>query len=214
MSRLIKIDREQMKEEAVAAAVNALRDGAMIIYPTETIYGLGVDCTQQEAIKKLYRVKKRARSKPVALIAADRAMVMRYVVEVSEDAHRLMEEFWPGALTLVFNADECVGRLLTGGTGTIGIRVPGDALCRMLAKGLGRPITATSANIAGEKESRSLDQIPYEITSSADFILDGGTTPGTAPSTVISVASDRLEVLRDGAVPRNVLERFLGSRFK
>ena len=214
MSRQITIDREQMKEEAVAAAVTALRGGAMIIYPTETVYGLGVDCTQRDAVKKLYRVKKRASSKPVALIAADRAMVMRHVVGVSADAHRLMEEFWPGALTLVFSANELVGRLLTGGTGTIGIRVPGDALCRLLAKGLGRPITATSANFSGEKESRSLEQVPHGITSSADVILDGGTTPGIAPSTVVSVATGRLEMLRDGAVPRNVLERFLGSRLE
>jgi len=210
MSHLIVINQEQPDEDNVRIAVETLRQGGIIIYPTETVYGLGVDCENEQAVKNLYRVKKRKETKPFSLIAADREMVQDYVDEVSDFGRKLTDRFWPGPLTIVFKANENVNPLITCGTAAIGMRVPDNMLCRTLVQQLGRPITSTSANLSGEKECRIIKQIPDALKTAVEVILDGGETRGTVPSTVISVASDTPEILREGAIPRNLIENYLG----
>ena len=210
MNHLIVINQEQPDKDGVRTAVETLQQGGIIIYPTETVYGLGVDCENEQAVKNLYRVKKRKETKPFSLIAADREMVLDYVDEVSGFGRKLMDRFWPGPLTIVFKARTNVNPLITGGTAAIGIRVPDNMLCCTLVQQLGRPITSTSANLSGEKECRRIEQIPGALKSAADVILDSGETRGIVPSTVISIANDPPEILREGAVSRNLIEDFLG----
>ena len=209
MSHLILINQEQPDKDSVRITIEALRQGEIIIYPTETVYGLGVDCENEQAVRNLYRVKKRKETKPFLLIAADREMVRNYVNEVSDFGHRLMDKFWPGPLTIVFKAGTNVSQLVRGGTTEIGIRVPDNMLCRSIVKELGRPITSTSANLSGEKECSTIEQIPMAVRSAAAIILDGGKTRGIVPSTVISITADPPEILRDGAVSRDLIENFL-----
>lgn len=213
MNHLIVINQEQPDDDGIRIAVEALQHGGLIIYPTETVYGLGVDCENEHAVKNLYRVKKRKEAKPISLIAADIEMVLDYVDKVSDFGRRLMDRFWPGPLTIVFEAETNVNPLIRGGTSAIGIRVPDNVLCCTLVQQLGRPITSTSANLSGEKECRRIEQIPGGLKSAAEVILDGGKTRGIAPSTVISVTADIPEILREGAVSRNLIENFLGITF-
>ena len=216
MSSLLKVDSSQRNrhtDEIISITVDALKKGALIIYPTETVYGLGVDCFNEEALGKLYKVKKRDKSKPVSLIAADIPMVMEYIDRVPDSGKKMMNRFWPGPLTLIFKAAAHVNSMLTGGIG-IGFRVPDNVLCRMLSKKLGRPITSTSANLSGGKECRTIAEIPQEIKAAADVILDEGTTRRDVPSTVISVAAEPPELLRDGAISKTVIESYLGVCLK
>jgi len=209
--RIIPIDPDNPDDEAVDAAAAALESGKMIIYPTETYYGLGVTCDDEHAVQRLFKHKNRAGDKPVPVIVSDREMVSRYAARISRQAAALMERFWPGPLTLVFPSLSSVPPLVTGGTGTIGIRAPGSAFCRALARKLGGAVTATSANYPGEPPCSRLWDIPARLRKSAGLLLHGGETGGTAPSTVLSVCADVPVILRMGAVSQEALEACLGA---
>ena len=142
------------------------------------------------------------------IIGDDISMVLYYVEKVSEAATSLMEAFWPGPLTLVFSAGERVNRMIRAGTDSVGVRVPGSEFCRKLALKLGNPITATSVNISGEPECRAVDDIPRDIKSAADIIVDGGRLTENLPSTVVSVVDMTPVILREGAISTSLIEKY------
>jgi L-threonylcarbamoyladenylate synthase len=199
---------ERDLEERVRAAAAALRRGELVAYPTETFYGLGALARDADAVRRLAAVKGRPDGKPLPLLAADRAAVEE-VARLEGAAARLAERLWPGPLTLVLPARAGLPPELTAGTGTVGIRVPGSAVARALAREAGGAIVSTSANLAGgAPPSRAADVAP-ELAARLDHVLDGGPTPGGAPSTVVALDGDDLRIVREGAVPRAAIERAL-----
>lgn len=210
MLRIIPVKPDNPDIDAVKAAVEAMLKGEMIIYPTETFYGLGVDCNNIKAVTRLYNHKKRDSDKPVPVIIPDISMVERYASHISNDAGRLMEEFWPGPLTLVFPAISDVLPLIMGNTNTIGMRAPGCAVSRELAKELDGAVTATSANYAGGKSCSRIWDIPEKLRKATGLMLHGGDTPGLEPSTVISVCEKQPVLIREGALPKKDIEKCLG----
>jgi L-threonylcarbamoyladenylate synthase len=204
------MERISIAEVGVGAAAQSaaavLAEGGIILYPTDTLYGLGVDVANESARAKLYALKKREVGKSLLIMLASLANAHKYV-ELTPRARELAEHFWPGALTLVLNAKETVPKEATL-QGTIGVRVPNDAFCLALAKVFGKPITSTSANIAGEKSACTIEEILAQFGSAAEHIslvIDGGGRGSAVPSTIVSFASGAPEVLREGALSRTQL---------
>ena len=181
-------------------ALDALRAGELVVYPTETFYGLAADPSSKSALQRLFAIKGRDAAKTVAMIAADTRSAFSLAREVSPIARRLAECFWPGPLTLVLPADAQVASELVGSGGGVGVRVSSHPTARALAAGLERPITATSANRSGEPPAKTLAEARKALGSKVKVYLEGGTLRTTAPSTVLEVAGNQWRIIREAAV--------------
>lgn len=196
----------------LARATEALRRGGVVVYPTETFYGLGVDATNERAIERLLRLKGREPGQPISVLVRDRAMLTTLVRELSRDAIRLMEGFWPGPLTLVLPARKSVAASLTGGTGTIGVRCSSHSTAAGLVAGLGRPVTTPSANPAGAEPPVTVRQARAYFGDGVEYYVDGGTLPGGKGSTIVRLDADGLRVIREGVIPSADVEAALNRR--
>lgn len=189
----------------IDAALGALKAGEAIVYPTETFYGVGVDATNPRALDRLIGLKGRDPDKPVALIAADLEMVARVVKEIPPAARRLAAEFWPGPLTMVLPARPGLSPLLTNREGGVGIRISPHPIAMELTRRLGSPLTATSANRAGEPPARTLVQAWEAFGDAIVAYVDGGTLDGSLPSTVMTLEEGRIRIIRAGAIAEDRL---------
>jgi L-threonylcarbamoyladenylate synthase len=194
----------------VETAAAALRRGELVVYPTETFYGLGALASLPEALARLAAAKLRPEGKPFPLVAAHAGMAFALWDEVPEAARRLAERFWPGPLTLVAAASSGLPSALVLG-GAVGVRVPGLALTRELARLAGGPLVSTSANPAGGVSPSSPASLAPALLARIDLVLDGGPTPGGLPSTVVEVRPSGAVLLREGAVPWSEIEASLRS---
>jgi len=194
----------------VATAAAALRRGELVVYPTETFYGLGALASHPEALARLAAAKLRSEGKPLPLVAADVDMAFALWEEVPEAARRLAGRFWPGPLTLVAAAASGLPAALVLG-GAVGVRVPGLALARELSRLAGGPLVSTSANPAGGASPATAADLAPALLARIDLVLDGGPTPGRLPSTVVEVRPSGARLLREGAVPWSEIEASLRS---
>ena len=208
MPEIWTVDPEMPEPETLARALALLRRGGTVAYPTETFYGLGADALNEAAVGKIYAIKGRGFQNPLPVIIGAREDLAPLVADVPDVALPLMKDFWPGPLTLVFRAAPCVPPLLTAGTGKIGIRLSSHPVARELARRLGGPLTATSANLSGRKEAVSAQEVRENLRRlEPDALLDGGPTPGGRGSTVLDVTMDPPVLLREGAVPSDRIFR-------
>jgi L-threonylcarbamoyladenylate synthase len=198
-AEIIRIDPAS-PDEAFGRCREIIRAGGVIAYPTDTFYGLGVDPANPAAVRRLFAVKSRKPDRPILLLIRDASAVREWAADAPPLARKFMERFWPGPLTLVFTARPGVSGELTAGTGTIGLRVPGNELTRRLLDSVGTALTGTSANIAGGGEPRTAAEAAQALGADIDLVLDGGTTAGGMPSTVLDVTTAVPRVLREGAV--------------
>ncbi len=189
----------QELEARVAEAAAVLRRGGLVVYPTETFYGLGALARDPAALERLARAKLRPEGKPLPLVAADLAQVEE-VALLEGRAARLAARLWPGPLTLVLPARAGLPVEVTAGTGTVGIRVPGSALARALARAAGGALVSTSANPSGGPPPARVDELSPGLRAAVDHVLDGGPAPGGLPSTVVAVEGEEVRLVRAGAV--------------
>jgi L-threonylcarbamoyladenylate synthase len=205
MTILLEIDPLHPDPGKIAEAVAVLKGGGVVAYPTETFYGLGADATSERAVEKIFAIKGRTFNNPVALIIAGESDLLSLVSEMPEGVKILIKKFWPGPLTLVFRAAPAVSPLLTANTGKIGIRVSSHPIAALLARELGAPLTATSANMSGEPENASAFRVKSSLANPPDLIIDGGETAGGLGSTILDVAAAPFRILREGAIPGNII---------
>lgn len=194
--------RVEATAEGISEAALLIRSGSVAAYPTETVYGLGVDPFSNAAVARLYAVKQRPETNAVLLIAADLAQITLVVREIPEQARPYIETYWPGPLSLLLPARDAVARALLGGGENVCVRVTSNRIARALCRAVGHPITSTSANIAGATPARSLDEVRLDGVAIG---INGGTLKASEVSTVFDPQQKR--VLREGAIPRDVLER-------
>jgi L-threonylcarbamoyladenylate synthase len=191
-------------------AAAALRRGSLVVYPTETFYGLGALATLPAALGRLAAAKLRPAGKPLPLVAADAGMAFALWAHVPDEAHVLARAFWPGPLTLVAAAAPGLPGPVTLGD-AVGVRVPGSGLARELCRRAGGPVISTSANPSGGPPPASVEGLDPDLLARIDLVLDGGRTPGGVPSTVVQVGEGGPRLLRAGAVPWDAVEAALRS---
>jgi L-threonylcarbamoyladenylate synthase len=198
----------------IKKAAQIILRGGIIAFPTETFYGLAADALNEAALKKIFQVKKREEGKPLLLLIADRSWLKGLVQDISPLAERLMRKFWPGPLTLVFNASPQLSPLLTADTGKIGIRLSPHPVTQALVQAVGRAITGTSANLSGQPGILTAREVFQSLGESLDAVLDGGKTAGGPGSTILDVSDPSPQIIREGVISRNELSPFLGTAVK
>ena len=182
-------------------AASILRDGGLIAFPTETYYGLAVDPFNEKALERLFSIKKRPAVKPVLVLIPSREDIFRVTDAVPDAADQLMDRFWPGPLTMVFSARKELSSMLTGGTGTIGVRISPHPVAQALLHAYGEPLTATSANRSGGSPAITASEVEEIFGDDIDMVLEGGRTPGKKPSTLITFTGNSIECIREGCIP-------------
>ena len=190
-------------------AVRVLRDGGLVCYPTDTVYGIGAAASDDAAVRRLYAAKGRPLDKPLPLLLADVSDAAR-VAEVTPLAKALVGRFWPGALTVVRRTAGSYRSLALAGGDTVALRVPDHELVRGIVRALGEPITGTSANRTGTRAPISAAEVAFQMGEMVELIIDGGQSRTKLESTVIDITHDKPEIVREGAVSRGEVEEALG----
>jgi len=206
---IIRLDSFEREEQALERAKETLLQGGLVACPTESFYGLAADPANEGAIRRLFALKRRAAEHPILLLIPCVELLSEYVTRIPPVALKLINEFWPGGLTLVFEASERISPLLTAGTGKIGLRLSDHPLATALARAIGGPVTGTSANISGEPPCCSAKEVLASFREEIDLIIDGGETAGGIGSTILDVTVDPPQILRNGMVQARRLGRFI-----
>jgi 5-(carboxyamino)imidazole ribonucleotide mutase len=192
----------------IEEAVDVLLDGGVIALPTDTVYGLAADATNPVAVAKLYEIKKRSADKPVAVLIDSTRMFRTLVTELPEGVEALLERHWPGPLTLVARKRKAALQAISRDV-SLGLRMPDSVVALGLISMLGRPVAATSANLAGQAPARTAQEIAERFGDQLDLILDAGPAPETSDSTVLTVLETPFRILREGPVTRAILQETL-----
>lgn len=208
-TKIIKIDTTLAESDKIKNIAKVLQEERIIAYPTDTFYGLGASCFSEKAIQRIYNLKKREPSKPISIIISDINIVRDIAKDIPSLFWKMAGEFWPRPLTLVLKASPALPRSLLGPGDSVGIRQTALPWIRGLLEEAGFPITATSANISGEKEISDPEIIRDSFFGLVDLIIDGGETRGALSSTVVDLTSTKPVILREGVVPRSVLGKYL-----
>ncbi len=200
------IDPARPDPDLIARAARTLRTGGHIIFPTSGLYGLGADATCRDAVDRIYTLKSRTAAKPILILIPAARDLTRWVTAVPPTAEKIIAQYWPGGITLIFNARPILPDTLTAGTGKIGIRVPAHPVARALISAVDFPVTATSANPAGAAGCTAISAIAPVIAAGVDLLLDAGPLAGGPGSTVIDVTVEPPLILRSGSL--SVAPRF------
>ena len=191
----------------ITEAVNILKKGGIVAYPTDTVYGLGASMASLKAIERIFEVKDRPKGMAMPLLAVNRAQIKKLVNNIPPSAWLLMYNFLPGALTIILHKSDIVPDVITGGSKTIAVRIPDHPVPISLIKGLGQPIVGTSANLSGQPSALTAEEVRIQIGDKVDLVIDGGSCPGGIESTVVDVSGRKPIVRRLGAISLEQLQR-------
>jgi L-threonylcarbamoyladenylate synthase len=200
------------RAEPFAEAVAALKRGEVIVFPTETLYGLGADALDSTAVKKVFQLKGRDANDPIPVLVSDVEMLLRLIAEVPAAAKPLISRFWPGPLTLVFPGRQDIPAPLLNAAGGIGVRISSQPIATELVRGLGRPVTATSANPSGKEPARTVHEAKNYFAGQIDVFVDGGVLTSKRGSTVAQVIGDAIKIIREGEIPAAELKSILSNQ--
>jgi len=199
------------RAENLTDAVAALKRGEVIVYPTETLYGLGADALNGAAVEKVFQLKGREPGNPIPVLVADREMLGALVAVIPPLAEKLMARFWPGPLTLVLPAGKNISPALLNADGGIGVRISSEPVATGLVRALGRPLTATSANPSGLTPARTVQQAKNYFAGAIDLFIDAGELTSRTGSTVVEIGTDTVRIIREGEIGKSELQRTLGE---
>jgi len=206
MSKVFHIDPEKPSAEVINLAATVLRDGGIVVFPTETVYGIGASAHSCFGPNEIFDIKVRPLDKPLPwLVENDDALLDKYGVEVPEYAHNLAKAFWPGALTLVVKASDVVGKDFRAEDDTVALRSPDHEVIMELIHASGGPIIATSANTSGAPAPGMFSEVEARIIAAADVSLDGGETEHKQASTVVQCTGPKPVIVREGAIPTDAI---------
>ncbi len=208
MPNVLALDFQNLptSQSSLETLRNSLVSGGVIAFPTDTFYGLGVDPFNAPAVEKLFRLKHRPPAHPILVLIHNESQLELFTEAINDCARKLIRQFWPGPLTIIFKARATVPDVLTAGTGTIGVRLPGSAFTRQLLQGIGHPLTATSANLSGGDNPSTLGDIPEALASQLDYLVDAGPAKETAPSTIVDPETSPPKILREGVISKEAIE--------
>ena len=205
MSKTYHIDSESPNAEVINLAATVLRDGGLVVFPTETVYGIGALADSKFGAQEIFEVKVRPLDKPLPWLVESEDALDIFGVEIPDYAHALAHEYWPGPLTLIVKASERVGRDFRAPDGTVALRSPKHEVVIELLQAAGGPIIATSANTSGSPAPSAFEQVEVRIVQAADLSLDGGETEHQQASTVVDCTGSTPVVLREGAIAAQLI---------
>ena len=210
MGNVIHLNPARVSGKVIESTARIILRGGVIIYPTDTIYGIGCDAFNADTVKRIFELKGRTEDKPALVLVQNRDMVRGLVTEISPTAQRLMAQFWPGPLTILLPARENIHRLLKGGEGSIGVRMPDNRFCQKLLARCRVPIVSTSANISGQLPDR--DTLRMRFLDNVDLFIDAGELPPSLPSTVVDTSGKNVRIIRRGAIPGEEILKVINGR--
>jgi L-threonylcarbamoyladenylate synthase len=208
---LLKVNQDKPDPKTIEAAAKIIRNGGLVAFPTETVYGLGADALNAEAVLALFEAKRRPLDNPPIVHVSDPKEVYPLVLEVPKKAELLMKKFWPGPLTLIFKQSKLVPNVTVAGLDTVAIRMPKHPVALALIRQSSRPIAAPSANLAGKPSPTTAQHVFEDLNGRINAILDCGPTRIGVESTVIDITSETSMVLRPGGTPLEALKKVLGD---
>ena len=198
MTAVIRINASRPSAAGIKKAALVLKKGGLVVFPTETVYGLGANLLDKKAVEKIYEIKKRPRNKPLTVHVADTASVRKIVGKIPPGAGKLIERYWPGPLTIILRDRR---------GGKTGFRMPDNKIAFDLIKKAGVPVVAPSANISGNKPPTSAKEALRDLDGKVDIVIDGGRTAIGVESTVVDMTGRRPKILREGAISKAEIER-------
>jgi len=211
--KIYKVNPQRPEAGVIQAAAAVIRQGGVVAFPTTGLYGLGVDALNAAAVDRLFAIKQRPRTKPILLLVDSPQRLQGLVAHIPGSALRIMEHFWPGRVTIVFEAAAGIVKSLTAGSGKIGIRQAGHPVAAALLGAVDGPLTGTSANFSGAPACQRIEDLDPELARRLNVILDVGPLQGGPGSTIVDVTARAPFILREGTVAAHeILELFDGRR--
>lgn len=201
--------RNNIEYKNLREPAEILRNGGIVIFPTETVYGIGVNGLDKKAIKKLYDIKQRPLSKPISLLVSDMNMVEQVAKDITEVEYKLMKRFFPGPLTIILKKKDVVPNIVTSGQDTVGIRMPAGKIARKLVEYARVPIATPSANISGEPSGTNLENIIKDFEGKVDYFIDGGESELGVSSTIVKVIDGVPHILRQGSITKQQIDEVI-----
>ena len=189
--------------------VELLKNGGVVALPTDNLFCLAADASNEIAVSKIFRIKGRAESTAIPVLIADFSDIEKYTMDLPNDLELILQKYWPGELTIILKKAATLAPNLSPGMDTIGIRMPNSEFIRSIIRELGKPITGTSANLSGEDPAMSSEQVESSLGGKLDFIYENATTTGGLPSTVLDLSTIPARILRHGAIDKSELQSTL-----
>lgn len=202
---ILKINSDNLDKKAIRRTVEILKNGGTVIYPTDTVYGFGVDAFNEKAIKKIFQIKGRDFNKPISIIVRDLEMIKK-LANFDKNIEKILKKIFPGPVTAILSKTKNLSDILTSGSNKIGIRIPECKFTKDLMNELDFPITTTSANISGKPASGDLQNILNQFRGrkiKPDLVVDAGILPKSLPSTIIDLTGIKPKIIRQGAICLN-----------
>ena len=206
-----KIEDPKAQRREIDQAAGIIRAGGLVAIPTETVYGLGADALNPDAVRRIYEAKGRPSDNPLIIHVPSAQWLERYCVEVPDSAYRLAEQFWPGPLTMILKRNPIVPDRTTGGLDTVGVRCPNHPVTLALIEAAEVPIAAPSANISGRPSCTTAQHVLEDVGGKIDCILDGGPCAVGVESTILDLTATPYRILRQGGLSRADIEAALGQ---
>jgi len=201
--KTVKVDALNPKEELLLEAAEIIKNGGLVIIPTETVYGIAANALNENTLERLYEIKGRPKDKPFSLHIASKDKIDNFAVSIPVSGWKLIDKFWPGPLTIIFKAKN---------GGTIGIRMPDDEVALRIIELSGVPIVCPSANLSGKPAPKDFSEAIQDLEQKIDFAIDSGKTKLGIESTVVDITTDVVRVLREGAVKKEDIERVASKK--
>ncbi|MFN8005643.1 MAG: L-threonylcarbamoyladenylate synthase [Terriglobia bacterium] len=209
ITQRIKIQDTTIDEPVLQVVMTSIQNGRIISAPTETFYVLCADPFNLRVVEEIFLITKRQEWKPLLLLVDSLEQVEGITTSLPDTFYEIAEQFWPGPLTLILPAANCVPLKITGGTGTVGVRIPDSKIVRTLLRALDSPLTGTSANLSTHSVCSTADDVLIQLGGKIDSVLDQGDTRGRAPSTILDLTRDPFRIVREGAIPVQKLSPYL-----
>ncbi|AFH43048.1 threonylcarbamoyl-AMP synthase [Fervidicoccus fontis] len=214
MTIILKIDPSKIDAEKIKIASSIIKNGGLVAFPTETVYGLGANALNEHATRKIYQVKGRPSDNPIIVHISSIEMLEKIAVNVPEIAYKLIKKLWPGPLTLILKRSNAVPKLVTGGLDTVAVRMPAHPIAQNLIEQAELPIAAPSANISGKPSPTRAEHVIKDLYGKIEAIIDGGEVLYGVESTVINVLSEEPILLRPGAYSVEIIESIIDRKVK
>ncbi|MCL4499568.1 MAG: L-threonylcarbamoyladenylate synthase [Chloroflexi bacterium] len=208
-TKLVRVDPSHPESEVVAEAAELLLGGRLVAFPTDTVYGIAADATNEAAVLNIFKVKKRPRTMPLVVLVAEPSGALELFSHVPTEAEALANRFWPGPLTIILPGFKALPLALTAGAPTLGVRCPNSAVAREVIRATKRPLATTSANITGCDAPIDAQGVLEQLGGRIPLILDGGPAKIGVASTIVDLSARPARVLREGSVTKEALARYV-----